>query len=421
MKLKQFAALRFLSVGLEIIFGFIQPFLFHKFFNDSAFAFILLLYGYAVYFSFFDVGFGKLAYAKIRSKYVQGKPVKNEVEDAIIFYTSLFLIIAFFFALFALVFSTIRQSPFLPIVLVLFSINIAGNIVFTFLRGVFNAFDASATFEKYDIIRKVINIGSLILIAVDNSLLTTQVCTIGGIALLFFFILRHLYRQFGIKFQKSWLNIFRQLSRLRQSFAETKFIFVFSIFEALIYNSGYILIPIFLTNRDIIQYGLWMKISMGIATLMRVITDVMIHPLTRTYFNNQMAAARSVFNKTIFASLGLVLAACLSFYLIQDIFMAYWVDSTYIFNNALLLTLLMMLAGNGLQHVSGSFLLSLGNKYKWMSMVSGTIAFCSVFLPAIAWWHYKSLQAGLLIATGIYLTGSFVYFYKARKTLAHPL
>ncbi len=410
MKLKKFAGLRLLSVMLEFIYGFGQPFVFSRSFGEADFAFILILYSCAVYFTFFDAGISKLSYARLRKSYITGTSSLPQVlSNTLIFYIALSVVVTGLFLVFTLSLSYFFTNGFRWYVLMLFSMATGLNIMFSFFRSIYNALDLSVKFEYMDMGRKLINIAALALLFLDKTMLLTGLVMLVGLAFIFLVIIFTLIRHFSIPRQLFKFSSSGIWALIKENFSQSRYIFLFTISETVVYNSGFILIPFFLLNRDIIQYNLWMKIYLGIAVFMRIVTDVTLHNITRHYFNNEIAAAKKWYFKTIWLSLGLVSCGTLVFYLLQGRIFPSWVGAGYVFNNWLIAALLIMLTGNSLQHVSGSFLLSTGHHFKQTGKLSMVMAMVTITVLLLCLLLLKKLGVCILIISIVYIAGSLLY------------
>lgn len=410
MKLKKFAGLRVLSVLLEFIYGFGQPFVFSRSFSEADFAFILILYSCAVYFTFFDAGISKLSYARLRKTYVTASNnMCNVLSDTLIFYIALTVVVTSLFSAFTLSLSYFFANGFRLDVLMLFSMATGLNIMFSFFRSIYNALDLSIQFEYIDMGRKLINIAALALLFLDKTMLLTGVVMLVGLALIFLVIIFNLIRHFSIPLHLFKFSPTSISALVKENFSQSRYIFLFTISETVVYNAGFILIPFFLLNRDIIQYNLWMKIYLGIAVFMRIVTDVTLHNITRHYFNHEIAEAKKWFYTTIWLSLGLVTCGTIAFYLLQGSIFPAWVGPGYVFNYWLIAALLIMLIGNSMQHVSGSFLLSTGHHFKETGKLSMVMAIATITLLLFSLVLLKKLDICLLITSIVYITGSLLY------------
>lgn len=411
---KKFAFIRILSLSLEIFFGFLQPAIFIKFLDQPNYSYLLVLYGCAIYFIFMDAGFSKILYAQLRELYIQKKDYSEKIREAFSFYISIFLIILIAFLLFAFVLKYFFQNSIPVFVVALLALSITSNIIFSFTKSIFAAINQYTFFENLDILRKCFNIISILTITIDQSL------SIAAVFLSSSSIIMLVYP--WIRLCKNELKPlpqfnFKGLQVLKNSFDSSKKIISFSITEAIIYNAGYILIPVIYANYELTEYSLWMKIFAGIASLMRLATDINIHRITEHYFNSQLQKTFRNFIQTLLLSVFIMLTCFTCFVLFKNTFYAYWTSNIFSMNNSLVIALLFLLVGNSIQNLAGTFLLSTGKGFKYLQQFSFIVCFIQLSLYIISYYFNISFYVLMIGLQVIYFFMAFFYVVKALKVI----
>ena len=149
------------------------------------------------------------------------------------------------------------------------------------------------------------------------------------------------------------------------------------------------------------------------AIFMRSITDINIHKITKSYFQKDHTVTHIKFTKTLLLSIGFSFGSVTIFISLQDWFFKYWIGTKYIFNNSLLIALMIMLLGNAVQHTSGSFLLAEGSELNFIKKLS--IILCIIISTQMffSMSMYKNLEICLIMFVSIYFIGSFFYLKAA--------
>ena len=417
MKEKFYPIFRYISIFTEFVLGFIQPYFFNRYLKVEDFAFLTILYGCLIYFVFLDGGISRLAYSNLRKKFVNNIPIRNELIETLSFYNSLIIILIIVFLFFCLSLSFNFQNNITLLVLILFSFLTGFNIVFSYFRQIYNALDKYIFYEKIDILRKSANILGVFFIKYDKTLLTTVTFSLFVIIILYVILVFNLIKFSGI----DWINIFPKRKTVFVVFKKYKTdinrIVVFSICEAIIYNCGFILMPMYLNHSGVIQFGIWMKIFTGMAVFMRSFADINIHSITKYYFQGNYQYALRKFYLTLFISITFSICILTLFVFLQKLFFSYWVGIKYIFDINLLIALSIFLLGNSIQHVSGSFLLSESVELAFMRKMSFVLSIIIVAQIFLSLKIYKKLDLTLIFFSIIYFIGSLFYLNVVLKKI----
>lgn len=410
-KINKLIVLRYAGIFFEVIYGFLQPNLFSRYQTKENFAFFLVLYGSAIYFVFMDAGLGRLSYSQIRKEFIENNfNYKKNISVIITIYLYVFLIIISFYFIFSLIISNLQVNTVLPATLFLFSIYVGVNIIFSYLRSIFNAVDKYLLFEKYDFFRKVLNLLCLLFVIIDQSLVLTIVVNIVVVSVIFFLLLSKLIQELNIPLSFSFVD---SVAFVKRNIQDSKDIVIFSSCEALIYNGGFLFFPYFLSSFDIIIYGLWMKVFMGFAVLMRAIADISIHSITESFYKNDNKLTRALFKNTLVISCFVGVGLTTIFYFLDDILFKYWVGTQYLFSSLLFLSFVIFFLGNCIQHSAGTFIMSVGSYFSFMKTRSIFICLCSVIITLITLTVFRSIEITLLSFSIIYLIGSIIYLRRS--------
>lgn len=417
MQLKQYALYKYIALTIGIVTGFLQPTLFNKFFSQENFAFLLLIYGYATYLIFFDFGVSKPIYSDLRNKYVSNIQIKKDILRVIPFFN----IIILFMFVFALVLTSILansfDNTFSYLFILFFVLTIVLNFGINYLENILNAVDNQMLFQKVDLFRRGANLLTLFAIFIDSSFMLSVVSNSIILLILYGFMLFKIKNMFLRNKRINYFLFQYFFKTLKKYWNNSYRYFIFSFNEVLLYNVGYILVPIFLSSFYVIQYALWMKLYLGMVMFSRVIGDTFIHKISKLFFKKDLENALKLFYKSILLS-GLIsgLFSIVIFNTI-DIFFMYWVDQKYIFDSYLLYSLILWNIFNSIQHTSGIFLLAEGKSFNFMKNISFYIMLSIVCTFAVLLYMGVSLGVTMISTSLLYAFGSLIYFYKAYSIL----
>lgn len=413
---KRFAIYRVISIFLEMLIGFTQPSLFSKYLSQENFSYLLVIYGVAVYFVFMDGGISKIIYSEVREQFVSNKHFQEKIIASLdLFYILSFLIFLVYF-LIVLIFGLFHADSVNFSILLLISFGVSLNILFSYLRPIFSSIDRFEEFELIDIFRKLFIFLSLFLIIFDKSLFLTSFFTLIS-SLIFGLICFRLLGYPLISLFDFKRIIVKSSSSFKEMFARSKDVFVFSLSETSIYNFGFIVLPLMYDSNSVIKFGLWLKVFMGLAVLIRFMTDVNIHRLTKLFFQNSRFAFLKLFDKTLILSIFIVLLSFTLFVLFSKKFFYYWTAGKFEFDFNLYVALFFILLGNGIQHLSGTLLLSIGNQFYFMRNWSLLFLGMIICIYSISFYFQFSLGILLVILQVLYFFGSFIYLGRVYKSV----
>jgi hypothetical protein len=366
----KYLILKFFSILVMVFWGFGQPYVFNRYLAANNFSFITIGYGVILFLDLFDFGISRAIYADIRNKFIKDIDYKKDLSVILKIYLYVLLYTIILFVLFLFIISIKVKSSFSAITIILWGISIALNANFSYFRYILFAIDEYIFFEKMDVLRKLINFLLLFVIVLDNSFFIFSTLSILMFAFIYFGIYRVLMKTHKIKLfaenHRVTLKIFRQY------IINSKWPFLFSVSQITCLNSGFLILPLALINKDIIQYGLWQKFAYGITMLIVAVSDLGLHNTTKYYFKNDFISTKKIFNKTIFVSIMCVCILFVFIFVAKKILFHYWVDESYEFSLIMFLGLLLFFIGRSFQYISTTLILSFGNNYSKLARISTT-------------------------------------------------
>ncbi len=394
---------------LDVTYGVLYTLVFNQVFPQNDFAFLTILFGYVVYFSLGDLGFSKAFYYEIRKSFIEKEDVKNVIAKAIGFYSVLSLILGLIFLLVLIILLAKFETKISFFSLSIFGIGQILNIQFSFIKSIFNAISDFVFFETMELFRKFFQIFSVLLLFADRSFYSTSIFYLICLGILILLVFDRMQKKLNFKiwdvaFKKNSLEYYFEVWKI------SKASFLFSIAEIVIYNGGYITLPILLhSNFGIIQYGIWMRIYTAISVFVRIISDVNMPELTKKYFEKLNYELLKVLNKTYILSLIVLIFILILWVKFDKFIFNIWLGEIYQFDGLSTVALFIMLVGNCLQHSSGTFLMSIGQ----FSFLRTTSLFLVAFITIttnIVLYFMNELNCYLLSFAVSYFIGSIIYF-----------
>ena len=414
----KYGLLKYLGLTLSVVFGILQPTIFEDNLNQDNFSFLLLLYGFATYLILFDLGINRTVYAKLRKLYIENDMEwKTEILYTIPLFNLMLLSILVLFSIILLCFWALYLNSFNYITIMLFVITIVINIGINYMEVLYNGINKLDHFQYIDLSRKFINISALFLAYIDNSMLLTFLYSSLGL----FILLAYLQYSICRLYVKRKLIILTGLDSIINTFKkywkDARDIFFFNINETLLYNNGYILVPFYFGSLYIIQYGLWMKLFLGITIVSGGVTSIFIHKITETYFNGNYKQTKNYFFLSLILSVIISLFCFSIFYKFSDLIIKYWVSEIYSMDKYLIYSLGLWTVANSIQNVSGVFLLSIGGQFKYMRNLSSVIVIAIIVTTIVCLSVGYNLGELLLILGCEYIFGMFFYLNRSVKIL----
>lgn len=418
MKTKIYGTLKYLSIITGVLGGLVQIGVFERCFELSDFSFLVLLYGYMYYFMFFDAGLSKPIYSKVRKAFIKNEIDKKQLQEFIGFYVFLILVVLILFLGFLLCLSKIHENTFSILVLLMFAIFSSLNIGLSFQKNILDAVDEYVFYEKIDLIRRIMNCITVFLIIIDHSMRLMLLVNILISSILVFCCLKKLISLFSLSWKKTFqFKISIYVKTIKENFNEGRDFLLFSLSEMITYNSGFLILPFFGNEKMIIIYGLWMRIYRGMALIVRAVADIIIHNITKSYFEKNLDSVNTKFSIGIFISIFISVGLASTFFLAEDLILSIWVGGSYDFAIYLNICLLVMLLFNGIQHLSGNFLLCTGGKFALMRNISLLFSIFTFFTFIFSLFILRRLGEALLVWSFSYSLGAIVYYQKAKKEI----
>ncbi len=396
-----------------------QIWLYAKYFDQSNLALLVLISGYSVFLSWIDAGISRPIYPSLRKKYLNGDDISTDISYILYFYILIGMLAVALFTIAVIILTNIISNSLSSTVVIIMAINLAINTAISFFKNIFNAIDRYISFEVTELIRRVGNISTSFLLVLDHSLLLTVCCQLAILLGTYCYVTGSLLRLSGI-------NLLT-LCRIRLPFLikyflqyrrETLSYLLFMVNETLIYNWGYLIIPVFLDIKQVVVYGLWMRIYSGMATVMRAVSDVTIHTITKSFFQNRHDAARTMKKNTLMLSLCVSFTMIGVFTTLHRWIMAVWVHDKYQFDTLLLIGLASWLIGNSIQHVAGTFLVSIGGYFQTIRNLSFYLVGAIAFVMTASAWYTINLGTTVLLSGCIYLIGAIFYHFISEKAFS---
>jgi len=418
MKLnKYYIYLSYLNLFLGFINAFLQPFVFNKFFEASSFSFLLILYGISVYMSFFDGGISKPLYVLIREKYVKFQPHNKIIKEIISFYLVVLIIVSIVFSFIVFLLNSSYGLIFDNSLLLLFSLFISINVIITSFKDILWAIDKYEFFEKIEIIRRVINLGSALLIFIDKTLYTSFIFQLSITGLLLLYIIYVINDNKFYKLSIFKINLNQTYIFLKKHFSDGKYYLGFTLNEKLIYNSGFLILVFFLQPVEIVIYGLFIRVFNGVSSFSKIINNFYVHDITKKFIGNEVENTKLLIRNNIFLSLAMTILLFICFLIADKYLFVYWVDKQYSFGNLTIISLLIWLFSNSIQHIAGTVLVSIGGAFKKLFNISLVIVINMLIFSLLILLIFNDLEKYLFINSIIYFFGTIFYLLTLFKVL----
>ena len=418
MKLnKYYIYLSYLNLFLGFINAFLQPFVFNKFFEASSFSFLLILYGISVYMSFFDGGISKPLYVLIREKYVKFQPHNKIIKEIISFYLVVLIIVSIVFSFIVFLLNSSYGLIFDNSLLLLFSLFISINVIITSFKDILWAIDKYEFFEKIEIIRRVINLGSALLIFIDKTLYTSFIFQLSITGLLLLYIIYVINDNKFYKLSIFKINLNQTYIFLKKHFSDGKYYLGFTLNEKLIYNSGFLILVFFLQPVEIVIYGLFIRVFNGVSSFSKIINNFYVHDITKKFIGNEVENTKLLIRNNILLSLAMTIILFVCFLIVEKYLYVYWVDKQYSFGNLTIVSLLIWLFSNSIQHIAGTVLVSIGGAFKKLFNISLVVVINMLIFSLLVLLIYNDLENYLFINSVIYFFGTIFYLLTLFKVL----
>jgi O-antigen/teichoic acid export membrane protein len=415
---KKYAIIKIISVGLLVAWGFLQPTLFSKYLTEDKFSFLTIAYGYGLFLEFFDFGMGKPLYATVRSKFIKGEDYITDMQGGILIFTFIFLYSFFIFTGVLFLKSYFSGNHIGLFTLIFLSASITLTIFFNHLKNFLFAIDAYMHYEYIDIVRKLLNLGLIFLVITDNSYTSTVFFTTISLLLLLAAGLHKINKYIPIKEAFAKFSFRQSIAFIQKLSHDAGNSFLYSLCLSLSYHIGFLIVPFYLDNFAVIQYGLWYKIVYGASMFIGALSDMTIHQTTRNYHESNTQDTLYYLAKTVGIGLAITSGIFLFLYFFKEHIFKLWVGSEYMFDLFQFIAMLLYFVGRSLQHITATFIISVGGEFSTVKKVS-IIFLLITLISSIFTLHFGGNLGELLVVINIIVfLDALVYVYLAFKKLS---
>jgi len=344
MKVKKLLLLKVIGIAVTLISGVLQPGIFSRYLSVGEYAFISTFLGVTAFVTVLDSGVSRAFYLDIRAAFIKGKRYQEKLKRASSFYIVLYVVIAFFCFLVAKYYSGLYLEKS-SIWGYFYSIIVLIAIIFSFYKPILNAIDQYIYVAYWDIYRRFLGLIFCLLI-LYMSLTEASIINLFLSLPILLMVLWHLYHH-----RKATNDNEEGSSQLRQLI---KMSAIFSLAEVTIYNVGYLILPFFYDEKDIVIFGIAMRLYLIMAMMIRIFGDSYVHQFTELYHQKKYRAAADVFistrNKTLFCAItGLIV-----FLYFYDLILPIWI-ANYNIPDQMIYAVAILVFSNAILHVAGTF------------------------------------------------------------------
>lgn len=410
-----YSLVKYFNVFIGIIQGFLQVWFFTHFLNRMDLAFIFFIFGLINYFSLFDLGLGRPVYAKLRSMHVAGDVQRRNESIVQAFY--LYIVMIGFATLVFIVISVLSSNAFkvsfstYSVILLGFSLSVSIGI--GFLRDIFEALDKYKKFEIIDLMRRSFLLIGIVSVALDPSIRILSSFYAVSLLALMIFLYIDIYVEMGSDIVISGFRAIKE--GVRSYRLEMRDYFIFKVNEVFIYNWGYVVLPL-VSAEGVLAYSIINRLFLGIAIPLRTLTDVLIHPLTRMYYEGKKVSMRKLFLIDLILTMILGGGGLFIIWQIRKWLSLHWLNGQVELSVYLLSIVTVMVVGNIIQHPSGKVLLSIGSVFLFMKKASIIISVLTLIPIALTILISSDYELMLLLTSCVYFLGALIYFSRVKTT-----
>lgn len=393
---------------LSILSGFVQSYFYDSFLSKTNFAFLTICFGYSLFMELADLGLGRIFYFSIREKFIKRKDVSLELESYVFLYSviTIIVLIAFITTVFLASYLNEIKTTFSTLTLVVFSVNTVLSLIFNFYRNVMFAIEKYMFFDILDVIRKLGLVFSLVFLYTHNSFFLTNLSMSILILAILLILVVFLFRTNNLSFKRT--RTFSRSKDIIVSYRNKALkYFRFNLNILIIYNCGFLIFPFFLPTQNIIQFGLFYRISFGVTMVIVAVSDLYIHKLTRSYIQEKYIKSRIIFKQSLLVSCVMVTIGFAVFYLNRNVIFHYWVSAEYVFSTKLNLALYIFFIGRCFQYTSTNFLSSIGHFTEIVTASYFTLFVTLTFVISMCFLDFKLSDIMLVFSLIILLDGLF--------------
>lgn len=187
--------------------------------------------------------------------------------------------------------------------------------------------------------------------------------------------------------------------------------------ELVLYNLPLVVFTALRMNAEVVYFGVWIRLFQLLVLPMRMVVDARLNRQMSDYFRGDLGTAR----QGVITSLTVAVSACavvLTILFVVQPMVLRWLGAGHLSSDGwLTASLALWCAGNAVQHVFGSFVLSYGGGFSFASKVSSASLLCMVAV-AVAAQHWSVGPGGMLFALGVvYTVFAGLYAVHVRRLL----
>lgn len=413
----KYSILKYVGICMTVFYGLAQASLFSKYLAINDFAFITIIYGVTVYSAFADFGISKPLYSELRMMYVKGQNWREEIEKVMPFiFFAIFLQNIILFGIVGY-FWMEKKNNFSILFIFIFIFTIVSNSLILYIENIYNSIDDFNYFQVTDNIRRFIALVSLGFIYIDKTLYLTLLIYSLGLIIIIIMQFSRLKNNYNINLiiRADFLKNIKYI--IHKYWKKSKDFLFFSVNETIIYNMGFLAFPFFYNSKEIIEYGIWVKIFVGSTLLMGVIGLAYNHAISRHYLSMNELMVKVKFIQSFMLSIIFIVIFMLILYLGSDYIFLYWLDNKYKLNNIFFISLAIWCVGNACQHVSGTFLMSIGTEFQFLKISSLYILIIMTCSTLLSLNFRLTIDKTLFVNSLVYLIGSLFYLKQAFKKM----
>ena len=139
--------------------------------------------------------------------------------------------------------------------------------------------------------------------------------------------------------------------------------------------------------------------------------------ITKKFIGNEVENTKLLIRNNILLSLAMTIILFVCFLIVEKYLYVYWVDKQYSFGNLTIVSLLIWLFSNSIQHIAGTVLVSIGGAFKKLFNISLVIVINMLIFSLLILLIFNDLEKYLFINSIIYFFGTIFYLLTLFKVL----
>lgn len=391
--------MKYAGVAVTAATGLLQPVVYSRLLTQEEFAFLLTFSGMIATLLLFEAGVGKAFYIQIRERFIGKHDCNQLVSVATVFYGCVFLIGVIIFLVGATIYSRkmgVEAGEWIYVYAI-------GTFLLSFYglyRPVLNALDFVLYSEAWEVYRKfcaLIFLGLLVCIGLIPSV---------GIYAVFSVLILFPFYNLVSRTSFQSLVTFRATTSAKRLQLNVRRSCIFTVSELITYNSGFILVPLFLGAGEVVIYGVAMRIYLSLVMLTRVIADTYVHRFSRLYISGEYEEARGLLKTVVLFSILLSVLLVSILYMVSPWLLPFLIKDVQI-TSTTLAYICGVVVSNSFLHVFGCFFSTLGDGLKVLQRSS--MYFAPIFITAVVVGiNCGSAEAVLMMFFVVYLLFSLL-------------